>query len=79
MTFIDNWKQILKRSYTLWLTYIMLGSGMVVAAIHEAGDGTLPEALRVWLVLWLTRVIFVCTILQIPARILKQSIPADRE
>jgi hypothetical protein len=72
MKLIDDWAATLKRSYTLWLTYIMTGCGLAIAAIHEAGADLLPDDWRSWAVRWLMRVIFACTLLQIPARVIKQ-------
>ena len=72
MELIDDAWLTLKRSYTLWLTYIMTGCGIAIAAIHEAGADVVPDDWRAWSVRWLMRVIFACTILQIPARVIKQ-------
>jgi len=72
MKLIDDWAMTLKKSYTMWLTYIMGISGATILAIHEAGPDVIPDDWSAWTVRWLGRLIFGCTILQIPARIIHQ-------
>ena len=70
MKLIDNWERTLRKSYTLWLTYIMLGAGMAMAAIN--GFDLMPPDLANEANMALKWLIFVCTILQIPARVIHQ-------
>ena len=72
MSLIDDWWETLKKSYTMWLTYAMMIAGAAETAIHEAPPGVIPDDWVPGSTTVLLRIVLICTVLQIPARIIHQ-------
>lgn len=72
---IDDYWTVLRKSYTMWLAYVMTGCGAVIAAIQAANSmspDVIPKDWADFSTLWLMRVTFICTLALIPARIIQQ-------
>jgi len=69
---IDNWREVLTRSYTAILGFIAMAAGAALTVLHLAPEGTLqPEFIAAWSP-WLTYVGLAAGALVAPARVISQ-------
>ena len=69
---IDNWREVLVRSYTAILGFIALAAGAALTVLNLAPDGTLtPEFVAYWSP-WVTYVGLAAGALVAPARVISQ-------